>query len=159
MSKHKEHNVMLISSGLIIDELHFGPFCHNWWISRPSENCKNLVLLHPIKLHIKTLVVLNEKDFIIEVFENSSNYGQIPGYICKCDGIQSKLCESLTVAVNSVYEKVFQTKTKYSGPAVMGFDMPVISEALLKDLPFRVYRISRATVPRVSCKNRGLTCT
>ena len=142
MSKHKEYKVTLICSGLIVDTLHFGPSCHNWWISRPSEKCENPVLLHPIRLHMKTLVVLKGQDFIIEVLETFSNGGQIPGYICKCDGIQSELCESLTTAVNSVYKKIFQTKAKYSGPAVMGFDIPVLSEALLKNLPFRVFFFS-----------------
>ena len=142
MSKHKEYNVTLISSGVLVDTLHFGPFCHNWWISRPSEKCENPVLLHPIRLHMKTLVVLKGRDFIIEILEVSSNYGQIPGYICKCDGIQSELCESFITAVNSVYKKIFQTKAKYSELAIMGFDIPVISEALLKDLPFCVFFFS-----------------
>ena len=139
MSKHKEYKITLIYLGLIVDTLHFGPSFHNWWISRPFKKCENLVLLYPIRLHIKTLVVLKGWDFIIEVLVTFSNYGQIPGYICKCDGIQSELCESLTTAVNSVYKKIFKTKAKYSGPAVIGFDIPVISEALLKDLPFRIF--------------------
>ncbi|POG66256.1 hypothetical protein GLOIN_2v1879980 [Rhizophagus irregularis DAOM 181602=DAOM 197198] len=139
MPKHKEYTVTLISSGLIVDALHYGPFCHNWWISRPSEKRENPIFLHPIRLRMKTLVNLKDRDFIIEVVETFSNYGQIPGYICKCDGIQSELCESLTAAVNSVYKEIFQTNAKYSGPAVMGFDIPIISEALLKDLPFRAF--------------------
>ncbi|GES86464.1 hypothetical protein GLOIN_2v1767687 [Rhizophagus clarus] len=113
MPKHKDYTVTLISSGIIVDTLHYGPFCHNWWISRPSEKRESLILLHPIRLHMKTLVSLKDRDFIIEVVETSSNYGQIPGYICKCDG-----------------------------PAVMGFDIPIISEILLKDLSFRTFIFS-----------------
>ncbi|RGB30917.1 hypothetical protein C1646_764737 [Rhizophagus diaphanus] len=139
MPKHKEYTVTLISLGLIVDALHYGPFYHNWWISRPSEKRENPIFLHPIGLRIKTLVNLKDRDFIIKVVETFSNYGQIPGYICKCDGIQSELCESLTAAVNSVYKEIFQTNAKYLGPAVMGFDIPIISEALLKDLPFRAF--------------------
>src|ERR1043165_2182192 len=101
MSKHKEYKVTLICLGLIVDTLYFRPSFHNWWISRLSEKYKNLVLLlHPIRLHMKTLVVLKGRDFIIEVLVTSSNYSQIPEYICKCDSIQSELCESLTTAVN-----------------------------------------------------------
>ncbi|GES72774.1 hypothetical protein GLOIN_2v1767687 [Rhizophagus clarus] len=142
MPKHKDYAVTLISSGIIVDTLYYGPFCHNWWISRPSEKRESLILLYPIRLHMKTLVSLKDRDFIIEVVETSSNYGQIPGYICKCDGIQSELCDSLTAAVNSVYKKIFQTNAKYSGPAVMGFDIPIISEILLKDLSFRTFIFS-----------------
>ncbi|PKC15243.1 hypothetical protein RhiirA5_408394 [Rhizophagus irregularis] len=142
MPKHKEYVVTLISPGLIVDALHYGPSCHSWWISRPSEKCENLIFLHPIRLNMKTLVTLKGQDFIIEVVKIFSNYGQIPGYICKCDGIQGELCESLTAAVNSVYKKIFHTNAKYSGPAVMGFDIPVISEVLLKDLPFRAFIFS-----------------
>ncbi|GBC37890.1 uncharacterized protein OCT59_005523 [Rhizophagus irregularis] len=120
MPKHKEYAVTLISPGLIVDTLHYGPSCYSWWISRPSEKRENLIFLHPIRLNMKTLVTLKGQDFIIEVVKIFSNYGQIPGYICKCDGIQGELCESLTAAVNSVYKKIFHTNAKYSGPAVMG---------------------------------------
>ncbi|RGB44026.1 hypothetical protein C1646_749250 [Rhizophagus diaphanus] len=89
MPKHKEYTVTLISSGLIVDALHYGPFCHNWWISRFSEKHENPIFLHPIRLHMKIL-----------------------------------------------------TNAKYLGPAVIGFDIPIISEALLKDLPFRAFLFS-----------------
>ncbi|PKY36266.1 hypothetical protein RhiirB3_458490 [Rhizophagus irregularis] len=81
MPKHKEYTVTLISSGLIVGALHYGLF----------------------------VIIVNLKDwnFFIEVVETFSNYGQIPGYICKCDGIQSELCKSLTAAVNSIYKEIF----------------------------------------------------
>ncbi|RHZ86975.1 hypothetical protein Glove_41g97 [Diversispora epigaea] len=91
---------------------------------------------------MKTLVNLNERDFIIEVFETTSEYGSMPGYICKCDGIQSELYQTLTVAICSVYKRIFGTETKFSGPAVMGFDTPTISNVLLQDLQFRPYFFS-----------------
>src|SRR5687768_808764 len=91
MLKHKEYTVTLISSGLIVNALHYGPSCHGWWISRPSEKCKNMTLFHPIRLNMKTLITLKDQDFIIEVVEIFSNYGQISGYICKCDGIQGEI--------------------------------------------------------------------
>lgn len=87
MAKHKEYAVTLISSDLIVDALHYGPSCHSWWISRPSKKHENMTSLHSIKLNMKTLVTLKDQDFIIEVVEIFSNYSQIPGYICKCDGI------------------------------------------------------------------------
>ncbi|RHZ85664.1 hypothetical protein Glove_63g96 [Diversispora epigaea] len=101
MSKHRKHLITLVSPGVMVENLHFGT------------------------------INLNERDFIIEVFETTSEYGPIPGYICKCDGIQSELYQTLTVAICSVYKRIFGTETKFSGPAVMGFDTPTISNALL----------------------------
>ncbi|RHZ86976.1 hypothetical protein Glove_41g95 [Diversispora epigaea] len=142
MSKHKKYSITLVSPGVITENLHFGTSCHNWWIFRPSAKTENLTLLYPIRLHMKTLVNLNERDFIIEVFETTSEYGSMPGYICKCDGIQSELYQTLTVAICSVYKRIFGTETKFSGPAVMGFDTPTISNVLLQDLQFRPYFFS-----------------
>ncbi|CAG8616179.1 4288_t:CDS:2, partial [Diversispora eburnea] len=76
------------------------------------------------------------------VFETTSEYGSMPRYICKCDGIQSELCQTLTVAICSVYKRIFGTETKFSGPAVMGFDTPTISNVLLQDLQFQPYFFS-----------------
>ncbi|CAG8587296.1 10691_t:CDS:2 [Diversispora eburnea] len=67
---------------------------------------------------------------------------QCQDIICKCDSIQSELCQTLTVAICSVYKRIFETETKFSGPAVMGFDIPTISNVLLQDLQFRSYFFS-----------------
>ncbi|RHZ55139.1 hypothetical protein Glove_420g6 [Diversispora epigaea] len=142
MSKHKKYSITLISPGVILEDLHFGASCHNWWNFRPSSKTENLTLLFPIRLYMKTLINLNKRDFIIEVFTTTSEYGLLPGYICKCDGIRSELCQTLTVAICSVYRRIFGTETKFSGPAVMGFDTPTISNVLLQDLQFRPYFIS-----------------
>ncbi|CAG8807155.1 11513_t:CDS:2, partial [Racocetra fulgida] len=53
--------------------------------------------------------------------------------------IQSDICETATVAISSVYHQIFKTKTKFSGPEVLGFDKTIITDELLSDLPFRPY--------------------
>ena len=142
MPKHKEYNVILISTGQIVSELHYGPNCHNWWLLRPTDKTNNPALLYPIRLYMKTLIILQEHDFITEVVEVESEYGPAPGYICKCEGIQSEISQSLTVAISSVYQKIVNKETKFSGPAVMGFDTPIISEILIQDIPFQAYVVS-----------------
>ena len=48
-------------------------------------------------------------------------------------------CEMATVAISFVYHRIFQTKTKFSGPEVLGFDKAIITSELLSDLPFCSY--------------------
>ncbi|CAG8546303.1 11212_t:CDS:2, partial [Scutellospora calospora] len=113
MSKRKEYVVTLIFAGHIIQNLHYGPYCHNWWLSRQTDKADNIILLYPIRLNMKTLITLHNFDFIIEIVESVSEYGPAPGYLCKCKDIQS--------------------------PVIMGFDNPIISDILIQDLPFQVY--------------------
>ncbi|CAG8502637.1 8447_t:CDS:1 [Gigaspora rosea] len=139
MSKRKEYIVTLIFAGYIIQNLHYGPYCHNWWLSRQTDKTNNIILLYPIRLNMKTLITLHNFDFIIEIVESVSEYGPAPGYLCKCKDIQSEIFLSPTNAISSVYQKIVKTATKFSGPAIMGFDNPMISDILIQDLPFQVY--------------------
>ncbi|RIB04326.1 hypothetical protein C2G38_2222664 [Gigaspora rosea] len=51
MPKRKEYFVKLISLGIIVENLHFGPFCCNWWLSRPDNNeIKNILRLWVIEI-------------------------------------------------------------------------------------------------------------
>ncbi|CAG8513506.1 8758_t:CDS:2 [Cetraspora pellucida] len=115
MSKCKTYIINLIFRGYLVEDLHFGPFCHNWWI---------------------ILIVLNEHDFIIEVGQLDSQFEPHPSYICKCDGVQSELCETPTAAISTVYQQIFKSKTKFSGPEIMGYDTPEIVQEYLNELPF-----------------------
>ncbi|CAG8456095.1 11584_t:CDS:2, partial [Scutellospora calospora] len=71
--------------------------------------------LYPIRLYFKTLVILKVCEFITEVVQSNSAFGPCPRYICKCDEIQSDICETATVAISSVYHQLFKIKTKFSG--------------------------------------------
>ncbi|CAG8790962.1 17771_t:CDS:1, partial [Dentiscutata erythropus] len=83
--------------------------------------------------------ILKACEFITEVVQSNFAFGSCPGYICKCSEIQSDICETTTVAISSVYHQLFKTKTKFSGPEVLGFDKTIITDELLSDLPFRPY--------------------
>ncbi|RIB14550.1 hypothetical protein C2G38_2194827 [Gigaspora rosea] len=139
MSKQKEYIVTLIFASHIIQNLHYGPYCHNWGLSRQTDKADNIILLYPIRLNMKTLITLHSFDFIIEIVKSISEYGPAPGYLCKCKDIQSEIFLSSTNAILSVYQKIMKTATKFSGPAIMGFDNPIISNILIQDLPFQVY--------------------
>ncbi|CAG8488485.1 5236_t:CDS:2 [Cetraspora pellucida] len=110
MSKRKTYIINLIFHGYLVEDLYFGPFCHNWWIVRPSEKNHDPCFLFPIRLQFKILIVLNEHDFIIEVGQLDSQFGPHPSYICKCDGVQR--------------------------PEIMDYDTPEIVQEYLNELPF-----------------------
>jgi hypothetical protein len=139
MSKRKKYNVSLISAGIINSELHFGPFLHSWW----TINNQETEFLVPIRLHMKILTTLNEQDFIITVVKGNKEHSKQPGYFCTCDAFStSEPSNSSSNAITTVYQQIFHTKTKFSGPMVMGFEKPDIYEKLLEDILFRPYFIN-----------------
>ncbi|CAG8652085.1 17732_t:CDS:2, partial [Gigaspora rosea] len=79
--------------------LHFGPFCYNWWLPQPIDKANKIIPFYPNCLSFKTLVILNEHEFITEVVQFNSIFGLCPRYICKCSEVQSKICESATIAI------------------------------------------------------------
>ncbi|CAG8779288.1 15696_t:CDS:1, partial [Gigaspora rosea] len=137
MSKRKKYTINLLFCGYLVEDLHFGPFCYNWWVSRPSEKNNNPCFLFPVRLQSKILIVLNDYDFIIEVGQLNSQFGPHPSYICKCNGIQSELCETPTTAISTVYRQIFKLKTNFLRPEIMGYDTPKIVQEYLNELPFR----------------------
>ncbi|RIB00909.1 hypothetical protein C2G38_2232482 [Gigaspora rosea] len=90
MTKHKKYIVTFILPGNIIQDLHFGSFSRNWWLSRPDDH---------------------------STFRNNEFK---PGYICQLDGIYSKIYENSTIAITSVYQHIFSVATKYTSPLIIG---------------------------------------
>ena len=141
MRKRKEYVTTLIFAGQIVENLHYGPFCHSWWLIRPTNKTSTHTFLLPIQLGMKTLAVLNKCDFIITVVEDT-NYPNSPGFICYSKENHSDVCSSSTEAINTCYEKVFRSNAKFPGPQVMGFDDSNIVQQLLSDIIFRPYAFS-----------------
>ena len=81
MGKSKKYIVTLLSTGQIVENLHFGPFCHAWWLVRPTNKTLTHTPLFPLRLGMKTHIVLNKCDFIITVTE-SIEYPNYPGFLC-----------------------------------------------------------------------------
>ncbi|CAB4404482.1 unnamed protein product [Rhizophagus irregularis] len=130
MGKSKEYVTTLISEGQIVESLHFGPFCHNWWLVRPINKNSTHTLLLPIRLGMKSHTVLNKRNFIITVV-NDAERPNFPGFLCYSKENQSGVCSSPTEAINTCYEKVFDSNAKFPGPQVMGFDNSNIIQQLL----------------------------
>ncbi|CAB4404483.1 unnamed protein product [Rhizophagus irregularis] len=118
MGKSKEYVTTLISEGQIVESLHFGPFCHNWWLVRPINKNSTHTLLLPIRLGMKSHTVLNKRNFIITVV-NDAERPNFPGFLCYSKENQSGVCSSPTEAINTCYEKVFDSNAKFPGPQVM----------------------------------------
>lgn len=81
MGKNKKYVVTLISTGQIVENLHFGPFCHAWWLTRPMNKTSTHTSLLPLRLGMKIHTILNKRDFIITVTE-SAEHPNYPEFLC-----------------------------------------------------------------------------
>ncbi|CAB4387364.1 unnamed protein product [Rhizophagus irregularis] len=64
-----------------------------------------------------------------------------PGYVCESD-VAAKIYLSASEAVNKTYNNLFNNKTRYSGPSVLGFDNENITKELLSDVLFCPFKIT-----------------
>lgn len=131
---HKKLN--LISCGVIVPDLHYGPFAINWWALQTK---KRPAL--PYRLGMEVKVELNNETFFIRVVP-LFNTNLKPGFCCKV-GEESITCESPSEAINSMYKNITnKTGTEYSGNSVLGFDNPEITDELLLDVDFQPFFIN-----------------
>lgn len=135
MSKRRRFTSKLIGVGHIFPELHYGIFARNWWepVSVDLENIKISAI--PYRLYMCVKCNLNSKDFIITVVKNNKNQ-QKPGFRCTCENVSSEIEPYPSTAINSCYKKVFNTKTEYSGIAIMGFEDKSIIQQLIYKVEF-----------------------
>ncbi|CAG8667729.1 11601_t:CDS:2, partial [Dentiscutata erythropus] len=117
MSKYK---VTIVLQGELIQNLHFGPYAKYWWISRPTHNDLTYTFLYLIRLGMKTITTVNQRDFIITVVQNNFE-------------------PSSSEAITSIYQQAFSTKTRLDGLLVMGYDDSEIYKMLLSDIYFHPY--------------------
>ncbi|CAG8704600.1 12645_t:CDS:1, partial [Racocetra fulgida] len=135
MAKNKNYEVSLISAGIIDSSLHYGPFSHNWWTA-----CNEFLI--PIRLHMRTMTLLNGHNFFLTVVKGNNEHSEQPGYLCNCNSFyNTEPSSSSTNAISTVYQQIFRTKTRFSGPLVMGFNKPDIYEKLLEGVLFQPYFI------------------
>ena len=59
MPKQKEYVVSLISTGELVDTLHFGPYAKDWWLARPTKDNTENTPFYPIRPGMKTLTTIN----------------------------------------------------------------------------------------------------
>ncbi|RHZ88404.1 hypothetical protein Glove_23g270 [Diversispora epigaea] len=138
MTKRNKSKPTLLSCGSLIPSLHYGPFSRDWWYTTTIENEIPLV---PIRLGMKIAIILKEQKFILRVVQGYSRHSQQPGYCCQAGIFSSNVEESCSAALTSIYQRIFQTKTKFSGPQELGFDDDSIVNQLLEGVLFRPFYI------------------
>lgn len=143
-SQTKSYNTTLLTTGKIIPEIHYGHFSREWWIATENNINDQATRLVPIRLGMQTLTKLNGYEFIIVVLGANIEISPGPRYQANCYFINNELingdiCTNSSVAITSLYKRLFGTKTKFSGPLVMGFDQEIIVEQLLKDVQFQPF--------------------
>ncbi|CAG8548819.1 7558_t:CDS:2 [Gigaspora rosea] len=85
MNRRAKYSVELLSIGSIISELHYGLFAREWWFTSNIEP--------------------------VDVKDGDSF---IPGFSCKCEEISGKIYNNPTSAISSLYQRLFETTTKFS---------------------------------------------
>jgi hypothetical protein len=133
MSKKKQYIVTLLAKGTISEDLHYGIHARNWW--EPGKFEQTNIKPIPYRLFMSVNCCLNGKNFAITVLNDMQT--QNPCFRCVCDDKDSGSQPSATAAINETYNQIFgNTKTKYSGLAVMGFDNETIVHELVADISF-----------------------
>src|SRR5436190_3034389 len=139
MTKRKEYQVSLVSPGFLDENSHYGPFSRDWWETRGTNNTTETSNLYPIRINMRTLVLLRNTQFIITVVKGHAGSLKQPGYICEAGDLTSAIFNNPSAAVTTLYQRLFNNNTKFSGPLIMGHDKVEISEQLLKGVIFRPF--------------------
>ncbi|RGB33245.1 hypothetical protein C1646_761906 [Rhizophagus diaphanus] len=61
------------------------------------------------------------------------------GYICEAGDLKSAIFNNPSGAVTTLYQQLFKSGTRFSGPLIMGHDKMEIGEQLLKDVNFHPF--------------------
>ncbi|GET02124.1 hypothetical protein GLOIN_2v1535567 [Rhizophagus clarus] len=88
---------------------------------------------------MRVQIELNKTKLIVRIVSTEGNIN--PGYVCESD-VDSKIYLSASEAINKTYNKLFNNKTRYSGPSVLGFDNENITQELLSDVLFCHFKIT-----------------
>jgi hypothetical protein len=150
----------LVATGILVKELHYGPFLRDWWYFSDSESENNILYPIPLRLGFQVVLKLNQKYFTVTIVRNLQN-PNIPGFICEGEGINSGVLSSSSNAINTAYQKVFgqNNKTKYPGATLLGFHDSYIIQQILGGVGFRPFIIClcnvKIFVASISNKNNG----
>ena len=108
---------------------------------RGDSKLEDGVFLYPIRVGWETVIEQNNRYFYMHITEGNENSEILPGYRCQSGGKFSDVETAPSYAITSLYQRIFSnSKTKFSGPLVMEFDQPVITEELLKIFNFNLWR-------------------
>ena len=128
--------VTLLELGALDETLHYGPYSRFWWKTNKVFDNKDITYF-PIRIGQKTKVILNDREFIITIAVGYSNNPYLPGYNCQSNTLYTEtLVHDPSTAISSIYTRIFNTKTRYSGPLIIGWTDRDIVLQLLADVPF-----------------------
>ena len=141
MPKRWKPSVKLLATGIIIPNLHFGPFLRNWWHIRTlQENGTKIEQYCPFRVGMKTQVELKNRPFIIRVVQGNKHNNLLPGFLCESLLESNDEVENdPTSAISKLYKKIFQNETRFSGTLMMGMEDNNILDELLSDLSFQPF--------------------
>ncbi|CAG8724506.1 13916_t:CDS:2 [Funneliformis caledonium] len=89
MSRRWKPSVTLIATGIIVPDLHFGPFLRNWWHVRIlQENGTKIEQYYPFRVGMKIQVELKNRLFIIRVVQGNKHNNLLPGFLSLMMGIE-----------------------------------------------------------------------
>ena len=136
----KKQTIQLLATGSLVSTLHYGIYAVNWWtfIDKKISNEEKQICI-PLRLNMRAQLELNKIKFIIRIV--SVEDGIQPGYVCETD-VAAKIHLSASKAINEFYNNLFNNKTRYSGPSVLGFDDENIIQELLSDVLFCPFKIT-----------------
>src|SRR3984957_15140050 len=121
MSKSHYTPEKLITIGILVSELHYGPFLQNWWYYSDSKFEDSNMYPIPLRLDFQVKLKLNQKYFTIKIVRNIQN-PNILGFICEGEEINSGVLSSSSNTINTIYKQVFgKSKTKYLDTTLLGF--------------------------------------
>jgi len=135
----KKQTIQLLTSGNLVSTLHYDIYAVNWWtfIDKKMPNEEKQICI-PLRLNMRVQLELNKTKFIIHVV--NAEDGIKSGYVCESD-VAAKVYLSASEAINKAYNNLFNNKTWYSGPSVLGFDNENITQELLSDVLFCPFKI------------------
>ncbi|RIA86477.1 hypothetical protein C1645_829198 [Glomus cerebriforme] len=128
--------VILIETGSLVENLHYGPFSRYWW-ELPSVPNLHTQPRFPIRVGQKTNACLNGCDFYTTVQISSSNQ-MLPEYYCQ-SGNFLVTETSATKAISEICQNIFQTKTQYSGAIIMEWNDKKIIDILSTTVNFCLF--------------------
>ncbi|GES91818.1 hypothetical protein GLOIN_2v1535567 [Rhizophagus clarus] len=143
----KKQTIQLLATGSLVPTLHYGIYAVNWWtfINKKTPNEEKQICI-PLRLNMRVQIELNKTKLIVRIVSIEGNIN--PGYVCESD-VDSKIYLSASEAINKTYNKLFNNKTRYTGPSVLGFDNENITQELLSDVlfcPFKITAVDKLSI-------------
>ena len=112
--------VTLLELGVLDETLYYGLYSHYWQkTNKVFDNQDTTYFL--IRVGQKTQVILNDRKFIITIVVGYPGNPYLPVYSFQSDMFYTKTpAHEPSTAISSIYTSIFNTKTRYSGPLIIG---------------------------------------